>query len=315
MEKLVVEFLCAGKSMSEVLRLPLVHQSQTIGQLLLGPRAPGEDFSSADHRLLDDLAREAGVAVHAVRLTTLRDFMRDTLGWELSEPLDAPGWLSVSSQALLEVTAGAVYHDGPGELSAVRERLAWYPQDVWLYLLACGWQRIGQEEHLMPRAGYVGDEIGSALMGARLVRDLMYLCFLMEKRYPPYPKWFGTAFHHQHCAAELEPVFQQVLWAQDWQERQSALVRACSLVVRLHNSLGITEALSEEGRPFFDRPFQVIEGGRIVAALQRRIAAPEVQAVARLGLVGSVDQFSDNTDLRAHLMWRERLRRLVTPED
>jgi signal transduction histidine kinase len=38
--------------------------------LLLGPRAPGESFSSADRRLLDDLAREAGVAVHAVRLTT-----------------------------------------------------------------------------------------------------------------------------------------------------------------------------------------------------------------------------------------------------
>jgi signal transduction histidine kinase len=37
--------------------------------LLLGPRAPGETFSSADERLLDDLAHQAGVAVHAMRLT------------------------------------------------------------------------------------------------------------------------------------------------------------------------------------------------------------------------------------------------------
>jgi len=30
--------------------------------------APGEPFSQADRRLVDDLARQAGVAVHAVRL-------------------------------------------------------------------------------------------------------------------------------------------------------------------------------------------------------------------------------------------------------
>ncbi len=38
------------------------------------PRSPGEPFSSADRQLLDDLARQAGVAVHAVRLT--RDVQR-----------------------------------------------------------------------------------------------------------------------------------------------------------------------------------------------------------------------------------------------
>jgi signal transduction histidine kinase len=37
--------------------------------LLLGLRAPGEPFSSADRRLLDDIANQAGVAAHAVRLT------------------------------------------------------------------------------------------------------------------------------------------------------------------------------------------------------------------------------------------------------
>jgi signal transduction histidine kinase len=60
----------SGTALSEVLRMPLVYQNKTIGQLLLCPRAPGESFSSADRRLLGDLAREAGVAVHAVRLTT-----------------------------------------------------------------------------------------------------------------------------------------------------------------------------------------------------------------------------------------------------
>jgi signal transduction histidine kinase len=67
------EFVVAaasGTPTNEVLRLPLVYQGEMVGQLLLGPRTPGESFSSADRRLLDDLAREAGVAVHAVRLTS-----------------------------------------------------------------------------------------------------------------------------------------------------------------------------------------------------------------------------------------------------
>jgi signal transduction histidine kinase len=60
----------SGTPVTEVLCLPLMYQNEMVGQLLLGARAPGESFSSADRQLLDDLAREAGVAVHAVLLTT-----------------------------------------------------------------------------------------------------------------------------------------------------------------------------------------------------------------------------------------------------
>ena len=49
--------------------LPLVYQREEIGRLVLSPRAPGEGFSDADRNLLEDLARQAEVAVHAVRLT------------------------------------------------------------------------------------------------------------------------------------------------------------------------------------------------------------------------------------------------------
>jgi signal transduction histidine kinase len=69
----------SGTPVDEALRLPLVYQNETVGQLLLAPRAPGEIFSSADRRLLDDLAREAGVAVHAVRLTTNLQRMTEDL--------------------------------------------------------------------------------------------------------------------------------------------------------------------------------------------------------------------------------------------
>lgn len=60
-------------------RLPLVYQNEAIGALLLAPRAPGESFSRADWRLLNEFARQAGIAAHAVRLTADLQSSRERL--------------------------------------------------------------------------------------------------------------------------------------------------------------------------------------------------------------------------------------------
>jgi signal transduction histidine kinase len=56
-----------------------VYQREEIGRLVLSPRAPGEAFSDADRNLLEDLARQAEVAVHAVRLTSDLQHSRERL--------------------------------------------------------------------------------------------------------------------------------------------------------------------------------------------------------------------------------------------
>jgi signal transduction histidine kinase len=58
-----------GEPAGELLDLPLMHQGKGIGRLRLGSRATGETWSTGDVRLLDDLARQAGAAAHAVQLT------------------------------------------------------------------------------------------------------------------------------------------------------------------------------------------------------------------------------------------------------
>jgi signal transduction histidine kinase len=58
-----------GSPTAEPEVLPLVYQREDIGRLVLSPRVRGEGFSDADRSLLEDLARQAEVAVHAVRLT------------------------------------------------------------------------------------------------------------------------------------------------------------------------------------------------------------------------------------------------------
>jgi signal transduction histidine kinase len=52
------------------LTLPLISSSEHVGELILAPRTPNDQFGPADLRLLEDLARQIGVAAHAAQLTT-----------------------------------------------------------------------------------------------------------------------------------------------------------------------------------------------------------------------------------------------------
>ena len=63
------EAASVGEPVRAPVHLPLVYGGTLVGRLVLGTRAGEEAFAPTDRRLLDDLARQAGVAVHAARLT------------------------------------------------------------------------------------------------------------------------------------------------------------------------------------------------------------------------------------------------------
>lgn len=252
----------------------------------------------------------AGPVKHRVIPITVRNFVRVQLGYDLTLSLEAADWLTFPSHAVGELVAGEVYHDDVGDLTALRTRFGWYPYDVWLYLLASGWQRIGQEEHLMPRAGSVGDELGSVLIGSRLVRDIMNLCFLLEKQYAPYPKWFGTAFQRLHSAQELGPLLWRAQQASTWKERTEALTRSYEVLARMQNDLQVSRTLPTTVSLFYDRPFPVIHGEMFSRALIEQITDPAVRHIAAQRLIGNINQWSDNTDMEG--IKREKLRQLYT---
>lgn len=234
------------------------------------------------------------LASHSIRLYTVRSYVRAMLNVEFGQEWRARDWLTFSEQNLLSLTRGLVFHDGLGQLTSLREKLSYYPHDLWLYLLAAQWRRIDQEEPFMGRCGQVGDELGSRLIAGRLVKDLMRLCFLMERQYAPYIKWFGTAFSQLACARSLTPLLMQVLESATWEARQAALCAAYEFVAERHNRLGLTELLEPRVSPFFGRPFLVIQAGRFVEAIRARINDAEVKSLPEH--LGSVDQFTDSTD-------------------
>lgn len=69
----------SGPAVPDPFRFQLIHQGETIGSLLVAPRGPNEPLTRADRELLNDIARQAGPAVHAVQLTIDLQHSRERL--------------------------------------------------------------------------------------------------------------------------------------------------------------------------------------------------------------------------------------------
>ncbi|MGH2699834.1 MAG: sensor histidine kinase, partial [Actinomycetota bacterium] len=74
-----------GEPQEVAMTLPLIHRGEEVGRLLVSARSPGSAFSSADRRLLEDLARQAGAAAYGVRLLTELQTSREKLVGALEE--------------------------------------------------------------------------------------------------------------------------------------------------------------------------------------------------------------------------------------
>ena len=203
-----------------------------------------------------------------VTVTTVRQYFLDQLRLDVSVGWDAYDWVSLPEQRLCAMTAGAVFHDDL-DLEKVRRRLAYYPRDVWLYLMLAGWWRVHPELNLVGRAGHAGDELGSALIASEIVTGLMRLSFLIERRYAPYAKWFGTAFSELQIADRLSGPPEQAPYARTWPQREKSLGSAYEIVAGAFSNLEIAPRLILEpvrmwGRPFTScgRTFPMLSGRR-----------------------------------------------------
>ncbi len=131
--ELTVAASYGARAGGEELHLPLAYQTEQVGELVLAPRAPGEAFSVADRRLLEDLARQVDISAHAVRLTadlkrltqdlqqarerlvSAREEERRRLRRDLHDGLGP----QLSSQTLLLTSAQMLLRQDPDEAEAI----------------------------------------------------------------------------------------------------------------------------------------------------------------------------------------------------
>lgn len=237
---------------------------------------------------------DAVPADHRVTVTTLPGWLIEFLGVDATAGMSALDWLVTPQQRLLGVVAGVVYADDAGALERVRNDLSWYPDQIWRWLLACQWHRLAQEEAFVARTAEVGDANGSAVTAARLVRDMMRLALLLDRRYAPYQKWLGTAFAHGRHEDGLPERLDSVLRARDLSAREAALESAFEAMARRHNHLEITRSLDPTTRDYHGRPARVLMADRFADALLDTVTDPVLRA---LPLIGNVDQVVDSTDV------------------
>lgn len=233
-----------------------------------------------------------GALDHGLEIHTLESKLSNQLAITTTENLSHLDWLGFPEQRLLAFTAGAVFRDDDGRLTQARVALAWYPDDVWLYKIACQWRRIAEEQAFVGRAGMVGDDIGSRIIAARLVRDVMRMAFLLDRRYAPYPKWFGTSFKSLPLSKNLTPLLDQTLDAPDWQSRGEALAAAYFALAQAQRDRNIGSSFAPVIGPYHERPFATINTDDIGAATIAAIADP---AIRTLPVIGAIDQISDLT--------------------
>jgi hypothetical protein len=224
-------------------------------------------------------------SIHHVEVYSPEGFVTGRLGFDPRVGLSAIDWLTVTGQAVLEVIGGPVFVDQAGEITAIRDRLQWYPDDVWHYILACDWLRLQEEMPLMSRAGDLGDDLGSRVIAARLTDIAMHLAFMIERRWPPYPKWRGTLFSRLPCSREVGDALRKTLKADHWRYRQQQLARALEHLLNRQRAVGLP-APGPATVDFWDRPYLHANGAIAEALLADAPALPRGR--------GSIEQRTDN---------------------
>jgi hypothetical protein len=254
-------------------------------------------FSAADG---DDrgVAGGRGELRHRVSVLDLGSWWRDWAGAPPGEVMAPAAWLALPGQRLAELTGGAVFADRPGYLSAARASIAWYPEDVWRYVLACSWRRIAEEQPFVGRCAEVGDEVGSAVLAAHLARDVMRLWLLLERRYPPYSKWLGSAFAALPGIDDVAADLRRALSADGFPAREAALTAALAATVERQNGSGLGAPVASGLRPFHERPYLVVDADAVAAGLLAGITDTDL---AGLPARAAIDAVTDNVAVTGDL--------------
>jgi hypothetical protein len=135
----------------------------------------------------------------------------------------------------------------------------------------------------------------------------MILCFILEKQYVPYPKWFSRAFSELEIANELQPLLFDALNETDYRKRDEILCKIYITLLEHQNLLGIVNPLKLKPKFFFSRPILVIETNTIIIALQKKIQPPLKKIKYP---IGSIDQILDYPNLLSDAQYFKKIRPL-----
>lgn len=254
---------------------------------------------------------DSGKVNPLVFIYSFEEYLNFYLGTHELDHLPDSVWLTFSEHRLLALNRAEWYVDKLG-LAKQLESIRYYPENVWLFLIASNWSLLAEEQAFVRRCADTGDDTGSILICARMAERLMRLAFLYCKQYAPYSKWFGTAFSRLPVDEEIKTSIHRAVSASAISEREDQLVRAQQLLARLHNSLGITAPVSDQIVPYFGRKIKVIYADRIASAVRQKLTGTPLFSAP---LIGSLSEVGNFTAIYEKISLQPRVQALYTKEN
>ena len=121
-------------------------------------------------------------------------------------------WLTVPEYALAEAVNGEIFYDGSGEVTAARERLAAWPEDVRRKKLAGQLLLMAQSgQYNYARCLAHGESAAAQLAAAEFVKSCVSTVFLLNNAYQPYYKWSFRAMRALPRLALLAELMEYLL--------------------------------------------------------------------------------------------------------
>ena len=158
-------------------------------------------------------------------------------------------WCMVPEQSLAEATNGKVFWDGSGRFTALREALAYLPEEVRRKKLAGNLLLMGQAgQYNYQRCMSRGETAAAQLAVGEFVRAALHAIFLLNRFYQPYYKWTFRALRELPMMADLEPVLEYLLSVgnEDPNEKQAIIEQVCAEIIGACREQGLTRYAGAE---------------------------------------------------------------------
>jgi hypothetical protein len=141
----------------------------------------------------------------------LADFLQQKTG-SPDGVLTVGQWLETPSHALAEAVNGEVFHDGSGELAAIRNRLSRYPADIRRKKLAGHLLLAAQAgQYNFTRCLKHGETGAAQLAAIEFARHAMSAAFLLNDVYEPFYKWSFRALSELERLSELARLLEYLI--------------------------------------------------------------------------------------------------------
>ena len=159
--------------------------------------------------------------------------------------LSVNAWFSVPEQSLAEATNGKVFYDGYGEFTAIRESIAYLPENVRLKKLAGNLLLMGQSGQYNYSRCISRGETGAAQLALfEFVTATLKTVFLLNRRYIPYYKWSFHALKElpilYDIGTDLEYLISKGNTEKEVVEKQRTVENICVAIISELKAQGIS---------------------------------------------------------------------------